>query len=391
MTSTTEPATAAATISGTGSAGTTGAAAPAFPGRIESLDVYRGFVMLLMMAEVLRLAAVSKAFPDSGLWQFLAWQQSHVPWRGGTLHDMIQPSFSFLVGAALPFSLAARAARGQSSGTMTLHALWRAAILVFLGIFLRSVGKPMTNFTFEDTLTQIGLGYPFLFLLGLRPRKEAWIALALLLAGVWAAWSFYPVAEPWAKNANIGHDFDVWFLNLFPREKPFEANGGGYLTLSFIPTLATSILGLIAGRWLADGAPVSRYLFAGAAALGAGLLLDATGLCPIVKRIWTPAWVLASGGVCFWFLALFHWLVDVKERKGWAWALTVVGTNSIAAYLIAHLWDGFIEKSLVTHLGAGTFRTLGAGYEPLLQGAATLLVMWLFLAWMHRRRIFLRV
>lgn len=369
----------------------TAAAALPPPGRIESLDVWRGFVMLLMMAEVLRLGEVSRAFPESGLWRFLAWQQSHVPWRGGTLHDMIQPSFSFLVGAALPFSLAARSARGQSEGTMTLHALWRAAILVFLGIFLRSVGKPTTNFTFEDTLTQIGLGYPFLFLLALRPRREAWIALALILVGVWASWNFYPVADPWAKNANVGHDFDVWFLNLFPREKPFEANGGGYLTLSFVPTLATSILGLVGGRWLADGAPAKRFLFAGAASLGAGLLLDAAGLCPIVKRIWTPAWVLASAGVCFWFLALFHWIVDVKGWKGWAWPLTVVGTNSIAAYLVAHLWEGFIQRSLATHLGADTFRLLGAGYAPLLEGAATLLVMWAFLAWMHRRRVFLRV
>ncbi|MFM7077315.1 MAG: acyltransferase family protein [Planctomycetaceae bacterium] len=379
----------------TGTAAVTGPS----PDRVDSLDVYRGLVMLLMMAEVLHLSKVAGAFPDSRVWEFLAWNQSHVPWRGGTLHDMIQPSFSFLVGAALPFSLAARAARGQSRRAMTLHALWRAFLLVALGIFLRSVGKPMTNFTFEDTLTQIGLGYPFLFLLGLRPRRDAWIALGVILVGVWAAWRFYPVADPWAKNANIGHDFDVWFLNLFPREKPFVANGGGYLTLSFIPTLATSILGLIAGRWLADGAPVARFLLAGAACLGAGLVLDQVQdvrylkelYCPIVKRIWTPSWVLASGGVCFWFVALFHWLVDLQGRKAWAWPLVVVGTNSIAAYLIAHLWDGFIERSLITHLGSGVFRVFGDGFEPLVKGAAVLLVMWACLAWMWRRRIFLRV
>jgi len=376
-----------------------GAATAAIPPRVESLDVWRGFVMLLMMAEVLHLGKVAAAHPDSTLLRFLAWNQTHVPWRGGTLHDMIQPSFSFLVGAALPFSLAARAARGQSPREMTFHALWRALLLVVLGIFLRSVGKPMTNFTFEDTLTQIGLGYPFLFLLGLRPRREASVALVLILVGVWAAWSFYPVPEPWAKNANIGHDFDVWFLNLFPRAEPFVENRGGYLTLSFIPTLATSILGLIGGRWLADGAPLPRFLFAGAVCLGAGLFLDQAArmpyledlYCPIVKRIWTPAWVLASGGICFWFLAAFHWIVDVRGFRGWAWALTVVGTNSIAAYLVAHLWEGFIERALVTHLGDGVFESLGDGFEPLLKGAATLLAMWAFLAWMHRRRIFLRV
>ena len=168
-------------------------------------------------------------------------------------------------------------------------------------------------------------------------------------------------------------------------------NRGGYLTLSFIPTLATAILGLIAGRWLAEGAPVRRYLLGGAAALGAGLLLDSSGLCPSVKRIWTPAWVMVSGGWCFWLLAAFHWVVDVQGWKGWAWPLAVIGTNSIAAYLIAHLWEGFIERALVTHLGAGTFQSLGAGFEPLLKGAATLLVLWLLLAWMERRKIFLRV
>ena len=109
--------------------------APA-PARLASLDAYRGFVMLLMMAEVLRLKKVAQALPDSGLWQFLAWHQSHVEWVGCSLHDLIQPSFSFLVGVALPFSLAARAARGESTARQTLHAAWRALALVLLGVFL---------------------------------------------------------------------------------------------------------------------------------------------------------------------------------------------------------------------------------------------------------------
>ena len=101
--------------------------------------------------------------------------------------------------------------------------------------------------------------------------------------------------------------------------------------------------------------------------------------------------MLVSGGWCFWLLAAFHWVVDVRGWNAWGWPLAVVGKNSIAAYLIAHLWEGFIERALVTHLGAGIFQTFGAGFEPLLKGAATLLVLWLFLAWMHQRKIFLRV
>src|SRR4051812_2165477 len=146
------------------------------PRRMGSIDAYRGLVMFLMMAEVLRFCAVAAAVPESSkaIWGFLCHHQSHVEWIGCVLHDMIQPSFSFLVGVALPFSLASRLARGQSKGLMTAHAVWRSLLLVFLGVFLRSVGRDRTNFTFEDTLSQIGLGYTFLFLLALRPTRDQW-------------------------------------------------------------------------------------------------------------------------------------------------------------------------------------------------------------------------
>src|SRR5512136_600556 len=138
--------------------------APAAATRNTAVDAYRGFVMLLMMAEVLRLPAVARAFPGNWFWEFLAFNQSHVEWAGCSLHDTIQPSFSFLVGVALPYSIASRKAKGTSFGRMLLHTLWRSLLLVALGIFLRSQRGPITYFTFEDTLSQIGLGYTFLFL-----------------------------------------------------------------------------------------------------------------------------------------------------------------------------------------------------------------------------------
>ena len=205
--------------------------------RNQSLDAYRGCAMLLMMAEVLHLAQVAKAFPDSRIWGFLAAQQTHVAWAGCSLHDMIQPSFSFLVGTALPYSLAARAAAGQPERRLIMHALWRSFLLVGMGIFLRSLNRPMTNFTFDDTLTQIGLGYPFLFLLGLRPQKWAWVWLGIILGGCWLAWMLYPlavtgsVAEAWVKQKNLGGAFDLWWMNLFPRPEPFTGHRGGYTTL----------------------------------------------------------------------------------------------------------------------------------------------------------------
>ena len=391
------------------------AAAP--PARIASIDAYRGLVMFLMMAEVLRTCAVAKA-TGSRFWEFLCGQQTHVEWVGCTLHDLIQPSFSFLVGVALPFSIASRAARGQSAPLMLGHAAWRALVLVSLGVFLRSVGRSQTNFTFEDTLSQIGLGYVLLFSIGLRPPRDQWITLGAILAGYWMLFAFGPLPGPdfdtesvgvprnwpflldgfaahWQKNMNSAAAFDVWFLNLFPREKPFAYNGGGYLTLSFIPTLGTMLLGLIAGRVLRNDWKVSRRAgwFAAAAVIGlaGGSFLGATGLCPVVKRIWTPSWVLYSGGWCFLFLAGFHLLLEGRDARWWAFPLIVIGANSIAAYCMAHLFDGFIAQALLTNLGRGVFQAFGEAYEPFLHGAAVLLVLWLILLWMYRRRIFLRI
>src|SRR6266571_754922 len=129
---------------------------PPTPIRLSSLDAYRGLVMFLMMAEVLSLCRVSSALAESAFWKFLCHHQSHVEWIGCSLHDLIQPSFSFLVGVALPFSLAKRVEGGQASWKITLHAFLRALALILLGVFLRSIGKSQTYWTFEDTLTQIG-------------------------------------------------------------------------------------------------------------------------------------------------------------------------------------------------------------------------------------------
>jgi heparan-alpha-glucosaminide N-acetyltransferase len=389
------------------------------PARNIAMDAYRGFVMLLMMGEVLQFERVYKAFPESSFWRILSYNQTHVEWAGCSLHDMIQPSFSFLVGVALPYSLASRMAKGQTESRLFLHALWRSFLLIALGIFLRSMHSSQTYFTFEDTLTQIGLGYPFLFLLGLRQRKWQWTAFGVILFAYWLAWALYPLppanfdlsavgvpsdwhrmfdysgfAAHWNKNANLGNAFDQWFLNLFPRKKPFVFNGGGYLTLSFIPTLGTMILGLVAGGWLREAAPripFKKFLIAGAAGVLAALLLHFTGICPVVKRIWTPAWTLFSGGVCFFFLAAFSWVIEAKGYKKWAFPLVVVGMNSIAAYLIAHLFEEFIADSLRINLGADFFAFLGTGLQPLLNGAAMLLTYWLILFWMYRRKLFLKI
>ncbi|MGC1299150.1 MAG: DUF5009 domain-containing protein, partial [Alloacidobacterium sp.] len=360
--------------------------------RNVAVDAYRGLVMLLMMGEILNFAAVARSYPDSLFWRVLAFNQTHVEWVGMSLHDTIQPGFTFLVGVALPYSIHSRTRKGQSFGKQLAHTVWRSFVLVALGIFLRSIHSSQTYFTFEDTLTQIGLGYTVAFLLAHCRPKWQWGALGTILFGYWLAWALYPAPGPnfnyaavgvpadwhhnftgfashWNKNSNLGQAVDVWFLNLFPRASRFVYNDGGYLTLSFIPTLGTMLLGLRAGEWFRSASPripVKRFLIAGFILMAVGLVLHVFGICPIVKRIWTPSWTLFSGGVCFLFLAAFSWVIDVKGYRRWAFPLVVVGMNSIAAYLIAHLWEDFIVDSLHIHLGDRVFRILGTGLEPLM-------------------------
>jgi heparan-alpha-glucosaminide N-acetyltransferase len=380
--------------------------------RNMSVDAYRGFAMLLMMGEVLRFPEVARSFSGSSIWQLLSYHQSHVEWAGMSLHDTIQPSFTFLVGVALPYSLLSRQRKGETFGHMLGHTIWRSFLLIALGIFLRSIHSPSTNFTFEDTLTQIGLGYTFAFLLAfVRPRWQ-WASLGMILFAYWLAWALYPApianfpyasvgvpadwhhlysgfASHWNKNSNLGQAFDVWFLNLFPRPHRFLFNDGGYLTLSFIPTLGTMLLGMIGGRWLltsARRASLSKFLLAAAALMAFGLLLHFAGICPIVKRIWTPSWTLFSGGICFLFLAAFSWVIDLKQK-----ARLVVGMNSIAAYLIAHLFEDFVQSSFRINLGASALKVFGPSLEPLTLGVLTLVTYWLILYWMFRKKIFLRI
>jgi len=220
------------------------------------------------MAEVLSLSRVAKVRPDSALWQFLAHHQSHVAWIGCSLHDLIQPSFRSWSAwrcrsrwrAGRPAASRARAWSSTPRGAPRAHPAGRLPAVD---------GAHQTYWTFEDTLSQIGLGYVALFLLGFRPAREQWAALGLILAGYWAALALYPLPGPefeyskvgvpntwphlmtgfaahWNKNSNL-----AWLRYLVsqpvPSEKPFAFNGGGYATLSFIPTLGTMILGLIAG------------------------------------------------------------------------------------------------------------------------------------------------
>jgi predicted acyltransferase len=386
--------------------------------RILSLDAFRGLVMVLMLNERTHLPEVARSFPHSAIWALIAYNTDHVEWQGCSVHDLIQPAFSFLVGAALPFSIASRKMKGETFGQMLGHAIRRAFILIFLGIFLRSLRSDRTYFTFEDTLTQIGLGYVFLFLFGFTRVRTQVIAFVLILICFWAAFALYPAPGPhfdypavgvpqnwdhnytgflshWNKNSNLSWAFDKWFLNLFPREHPFVFNEGGWSTLSFIPTLATMILGLLTGEWLkAPGSKEQKLrglAIAGMALLFAGLAMQWAGICPIVKRVWTSSYTLYSGGWILLIVAALYALMEWKGWQRWAFPLVVVGMNSIAIYVMSWTMTDFFGNALTRHFGHAIAFLAGPTFEPVLHGLLLMMIFWCILFWMYRRKLFLKI
>ena len=90
-------------------------------------------------------------------------------------------------------------------------------------------------------------------------------------------------------------------------------------------------------------------------------------------------------------MAAFYFLMDVRSWKKWGFALCVIGMNSIAAYCIAHLFDGFIAENFATHFGKNIFLIFGETYQSLIRGSLVRLAMWSILFGMYRRKLFLRV
>ena len=382
--------------------------------RLVSLDAFRGFIMLLMASSGFGLAQMAKLHPDSWGWQQVAFHVSHVPWTGCALWDLIQPSFMFMVGIAVPFSVLRRKAEGQGFFGLTWHAFIRAVILVLLAVLLSTGAKDtQTNWIFPNVLAQIGLGYVFLFLLARLGWEYCLAAIILILSGYWywffqhllpaEGYDFAAVGASqsdllpgffghWSKGLNAAADFDRWFLNLLPRAEPFVTNSGGYTTLNFIPSLATMLGGAIAGRFLLMSPrsaqhKCGRLLAVAVVCLLLGTVIGIVG-CPIVKRIWTPSWALFSAGWVLLMLSFFYWLVEIAGQRRIVFPLVVVGMNSIFIYVMHSLAAGWIREQLAKH---GMATLFASEWGPVFERCGVLAVLWLLCFWLYRQRAFLRI
>jgi predicted acyltransferase len=397
-------------------------------GRLVSLDAYRGLIMLTLASGAFGLHAYAKTVPPdsphAGFWHLVYFHTDHPEWIsnfhyvGVCCWDLIQPAFMFMVGVAMPFSYAKRLNRGDSYAQMTLHALVRSILLVLLGVFLESTNHEQTMWHFVNVLSQIGLGYMFVyFLMGRHPALQILAGIAIL-AGYWYWFVHTPVpgaasmedfARHFQKNENAAAYFDRKFLNWFPREEPFKANGGGYTTLNFVPSIVTMLLGVMCGELLMDSRPgkekVIRLIGAGLLCMGLGVAAGETA-CPIVKRIWTPSWVLFSGAYVIWGLAAFYTIVDVFEWKRWAFFLVVLGVNSILLYMMGSLMRPWVESQLRIHFGMNNvtpgwlerFLEIQHGqsifdgpYSSITRRTGAMIVFWLICVWLYLQRTFVRI
>jgi heparan-alpha-glucosaminide N-acetyltransferase len=388
------------------------------PARLTSLDAYRGFIMLAMASGGFTLAKVAEHFPGNRYWDFVGYHTDHVAWVGCGFWDLIQPSFMFMAGVAIPYSYASRKNKGESDALILFHVAVRSLVLVLLGIFLSSNGGARPEHLLVNVLTQIGLGYFFVTLLRGRGLIVQLAATAIVLVGYWLWFVLYPLPPAgfdyqsvglkdgpylsgffahWEMNTNAAAYFDRWLLNLLPayRDKPFVFNPGGYQTLNFIPSMATMLFGLMAGELLrgrkSGRVKLAWLVAAGLICLALGLLAGWT-LCPIVKRIWTPSWAVYSAGWTFWMLAAFYAICDLNGWKSWAFFLTVVGMNSIAIYCMSQMLKPAIRGTFHNLVGEWwILRWIDPIYLPVVQYCVVLTVLWLACYWMYRRGIFVRI
>lgn len=366
--------------------------------RLASLDILRGATMVFLCLEVLRLPLGVQKFPDSTFWQVISTQSAHASWTGMTVWDLIQPAFMFMVGVALPWSVANRRASGQSSHGLWRHALWRSFALILLGLMLVSLHKPRTQFEFTNVLTQIGLGYMVVFALAWTTQRVQLLAGLAILLLTYLAFIVYPAADysaHWGRHDNAAAAFDLWFINLLPTAEPFTGHPSSYTTLNFVPAIVTMLAGVLTGETLrSTEAPkqrASRIAGWSLLSLAAGLILDQTGICPSIKRLWTPSWVLISSGIIGGLVAVTYWLTDIRGYARPFELMRIVGLNSLALYVVKYLWDPFLSDLLLTHLSWNLFSGLSETTATFAARLGEYGLLILFCVWLHQRRIYLRV
>ena len=344
-----------------------------------ALDAFRGFIMFLLASEGLGFGALQH---DPTYGRVASWFD-HVDWTGAVFWDLIQPSFMFMVGVAMPFALARRSELGASSGRLFKHVAGRALRLLLLSQFLIIVADGKPRFQLINVLSQIAFTYLLTYLiLQMRFRWQAVTAAALLVFHT-AFFYLFPGPEgAFSKTGNIGQVIDKALLGY-----NYE---GYYVTINFISSTVTTLFGAWAGMLLRTQKPladkVRTLAIAAIASFAGGLALSP--VVPTVKRLWTASWTLYSTG---WVLLMMIGFVLLIDMAGWrkpAFPLLVVGMNSIFIYSAGFMVRGSVNRWVQAF--SGGFKFIGT-LAPVAQNCAVMLALWYLCYWLYKRRIFIKV
>ncbi len=356
-----------------------GAAASPKVERYLTLDAYRGAVMFLLISHGFGFGELLD-HPTLGS---LARQFQHVPWEGGVFWDMVQPAFMFIVGVAMPFAFAIRAARGESFRDQARHAAVRALKLILISQIIMSVSKGRLHFQLINVLCQIAFAYFLTFwILQLKRRWQIVTAAGLLVFHTALFYLFPGPDGPFSKVGNIGQVIDKALLGYnYP---------GYYVTINFITSTVTTLIGAWIGQLLLARKPAKetiQWLAGGAVAC----FLAALALSPVVpnvKRIWTATFTFYSAGWVLLMMLAFYLAIDVAGFRRWTFPFVVVGANSIFIYSTNIMLRPWLNDAVAVFTGG--FRFVG-DLAPLFQACSVLLVLWVFCYWLYRRRIFIKV
>lgn len=365
--------------------------------RLESLDTLRGFDMLFIMGLSTLIYHLCCLFPDGNQF-WLAREMGHVPWHGWTHHDTIFPLFLFIAGMTFPFSLAKKRGKGLSEGRIWLEVLRRGLVLVFLGLVYQGFFRlDFAHLRWPSVLGRIGLAWMFaamIFLAVPKVTPRIFIAAALLV-GYWVLHMFVaPDApagtDPFSKEGAMSVWIDRMLIpdHLY-RKGIYDPEG----IAGTLPAIVTAMLGMFTGEFvrlpeqrISGGRKTLWMLGAAAVLLGAGLLWNK--VFPINKALWTSSFVLVVGAYSLAMFALFYWIIDVKGWNKWTTFFKVVGMNSITIYLGQRIIDfGRINEFFFKGF---------AGLLPEMPGkvlldATYILVCWLFLYFLYKKKVFLKV
>lgn len=370
--------------------------------RLMSLDALRGFDMFWIIGGGALFEALAKLTNLS----FLNWwaeQLQHVHWEGFNFEDLIFAMFLFIAGVSIPFSINNRLKQGQSRAQIYKHAFTRLILLIVLGFLLANWGIQsfdFENYRYTHVLMRIGIGCFFATVIYLNTKIKGQIIWVVgLLLGYWAMMMLIPVPGHGAGVLTPEGNFAGYIDRLFLPGKFFQWYFPDYLDpeglLGHISGIAMGLLGILTGQFLMKEDKnlngLKKALYIGAAGilfLGVGLVWDLA--FPIIKKIWTSSFVVFAAGWSLILLSIFYLIIDVWKLKKWSFFLVVIGSNSIFIYVCQ---SGVIDLRKMSEFFFNGFVKYPSdtSAQAVLASIAYLLVSWLFLYFMYKRKLFFKV